>query len=774
MPNRHLSPNSSASKSRSSPLKIIEDALPFAVMLAIFVLYFWPILSQENILVYKDISQFAYPMKWYLWKVWALGEWPFWYPHIFQGIPFLPLMHTGIFYPPSVLFLLKDFALAFNTYFLFHHLVLMISVYVLSRYWGVSKLASLFSAVIALLGGYFLSLSSIYNQFHSAVWFPLILLFYQKHMEKKGVGYLLSASILVAFQVLGGGPESAIFSVLMIYVSSLFLINDENSIRQVIEKTFKMLSVVLLALGLSAVQWIPTFHFLEHLTRGEGISYSYSTEGSLEPGSLTDFILPENSQGFFSSEKVQKKTFLKSIYMGVLPFFILLIGMIWFRKDLFVRFWMIIFVTGIMLSLGRYNPLYFYIHSWVPFFDLFRYPPKFFFFSAFALIFLSGRGLDRLVDDLAQRRMRWNIPLAFLLLLAVLAVLIFYYFDDRRIIETLMILGLAASGCLAIYFNKMNQKFFLIFFLLVSVLDLMGKNGMLIPFVHKTFYTPPPVLAERMGNRADEYRIFRDRKIKVSKLVGSQKKSDEGSFNQNALSPLDRKFVLRDELHHNLGAIYNIAYADGRETMLLKDSALWENIFTASSPDRKKIILMRSNVKYQVVDDYEVFPSPGLPRGIKKVEEFRDALPRAFLVGRSIHGREPHLLNTYYDESFDPLQEVLLSGEVPLQTQNDFSGQLKKITYSPNSVQLLTDQNAEGFLVLLDTWFPGWEVKVDGEPEQIHRGNYFYRAVKLSPGSHTIKFSYVPEGFKMGLGISLLTSVLILAWLLVFRLRKSP
>jgi len=733
--------------------------LPFLAMLAIFILYFYPVLFEGNTLVYKDVAHFAYPMKLYIWKVWNLGEWPFWFPNLFHGTPLLSLMHPGVFYPPAIFFLLKDFTLAFNSYFLFHHLVLMLSVYALSRYWGSSKSASVFSSITALLGGYFLSISSMYNHFHSLVWFPLILLFHQKYIVEKGIGYLLITSVLIAFQILAGGPESMILSVLMIYASSLFLIPDVGFV----DKTFKLMAVVVLSMGLSAIQWIPTYHFMEHLTRGEGISFLYSTERSLELRSLADMVLPEISQPLFDSEEDERLVYLNNIYMGLVPLFILLMGVMRFRKDNFARFWIVIFIVGVFFALGRNNPAYFYIHSWVPFFDLFRFPPKFFFLSAFALVFLSAHGLDRLADELSQRKVGWIVPLTLLLLLAGLATLVFFQFGNPGLNETLMVAGVAALGCLAFYFNKMSRQSFLTLFLLILVLDLMGKNGSLVPFINKSFYTETPILAKWIGGGADEFRIFSDRETKVIRFAADSNKLNSPLLKPKVLSHWEDRLILRDELQHNFGTTFDVSYADGMAGMLLKDSALWKNIFDASNLDRKKRILMRSNVKYEVGNDYEVRPSPALPLGIKKVEEFQDTLPRAFLVGRSQRGREPHLLNTYYDDSFDPLWEVLLGEEVPMQTRSDFSGKVNKITYSPNKVELLTEQNGEGFLVLLDTYFPGWKVEVDGKPERIYRANYFYRGVKLNEGQHVVKFSYIPEGFETGLRISFLALFLIIA-----------
>lgn len=90
------------------------------------------------------------------------------------------------------------------------------------------------------------------------------------------------------------------------------------------------------------------------------------------------------------------------------------------------------------------------------------------------------------------------------------------------------------------------------------------------------------------------------------------------------------------------------------------------------------------------------------------------------------------------------------------------SGQVEQVNYHPNRVTVKTSQNGEGILVLLDSWFPGWKVEVDGEPERIYQANHFYRGVKLGPGSHSIEFSYEPVGLGMGATISGVVIILLM------------
>ena len=60
-------------------------------------------------------------------------------------------------------------------------------------------------------------------------------------------------------------------------------------------------------------------------------------------------------------------------------------------------------------------------------------------------------------------------------------------------------------------------------------------------------------------------------------------------------------------------------------------------------------------------------------------------------------------------------------------------------------------------LVCLDTYAPGWEVKVDGRPNKILRANYMFRAVALSAGEHKVEFNYLPRSFVVGAMVSGLT-----------------
>ena len=67
-----------------------------------------------------------------------------------------------------------------------------------------------------------------------------------------------------------------------------------------------------------------------------------------------------------------------------------------------------------------------------------------------------------------------------------------------------------------------------------------------------------------------------------------------------------------------------------------------------------------------------------------------------------------------------------------------------------------------GYVLLADTFYPGWHAYVDGQRKPVLRANGAQRAVFLEPGTHTVVFRYEPASIRIGgliSGISLLLCV---------------
>lgn len=75
---------------------------------------------------------------------------------------------------------------------------------------------------------------------------------------------------------------------------------------------------------------------------------------------------------------------------------------------------------------------------------------------------------------------------------------------------------------------------------------------------------------------------------------------------------------------------------------------------------------------------------------------------------------------------------------------------------SGGSLELEATFAADGFLVLLDNFYPGWQARVDGKPVEIVRANYTFRAVAVPAGTHRVQFDYRPTHWLLSLVLTAL------------------
>jgi len=87
------------------------------------------------------------------------------------------------------------------------------------------------------------------------------------------------------------------------------------------------------------------------------------------------------------------------------------------------------------------------------------------------------------------------------------------------------------------------------------------------------------------------------------------------------------------------------------------------------------------------------------------------------------------------------------------------------LSYEPDRVTIEASLTSPGFLLLLDTWFPGWKATANGRPAQIYQADYNFRAVLLPAGHSLVSFAYKPASLAIGWGLALASlALLVSAW----------
>ena len=743
------------------------DGQSISLLLICLAVFLSPILFFGKSLYYSDFSFITYPIKSFLAQTYQSGALPFWTPLIDSGTPFMAAFHTGVFYPPSIIFLLPHSALAVNLFYAFHFIVLILSVYYLVRSWKLSQPAALCSSLTALWSSFFLSSTMLSNWFLAIVWLPLVFLFFQKFIIEKRPLYFVVATVALACQTLAASPELCILTVLMLLAHCLIVIPNEKISISPYGRVAALSVMVALALGVSALQLVPTYKLVEHSLREGGLSFEIHSYRSMAFRQLAELILPKNFDDYFSGNGPGGRitTFFISIYMGLLPLLFLLVA-IKFRAQKAIQFWLWSFLIGIFLASGSHNPVYEWVYSWMPLMDLFRFPEKFFTLSAFSLVFLTGYILDRLVAATQKREIKLYsilIPLVSVVAMVVIAAIVQ---PEKNVTMSLVALLIFGGVYVLFYYGKLRTIVFYASVVLILGMDLAVQGYKVMPTVDNEFYKTPPKLLAGIKTQDKPFRVYTGR-IQTQMFKGfPNEPSIEGGY-----------YAAREHLYPYYGMIFDVEYPNGilGIGLELKNPLVWNERLQKSSPAQRIRILERSNVKYWIDGDSPTQFSKNRPVILPdRLKVLRAPLPRAFLVPKMRLGKGPQLLNTYYDKLFDPLSEVLLNEPVEFEPSPHFKGKVEEVTYRPNHVTVKTVQQGGGFLVLMDSYFPGWTVKVDGEEKPILKANHFYRGVQLDSGPHTLEFDYFPEGFKTGLIVSSIACALLALLPLLRKRRADP
>ena len=747
-----------------------KDGIGVSILLAIATAFFYPLLFGGKVIFYRDFQFVTYPVRYFLAQAYHQGVIPYWTTNTFGGAPFMATLHPGVFYPPSIFFFLNDVTLALNLFYVFHFLVIGIFTFLLGRKWNLSWAAALCCGLTSMLGGLIVASTLCSNYFLSSVWLPLIFWLYYQFEVRNHAGWFIGLVLVIATQTLAACPEISVMTMLLLYFHSIVFTTKTGIKREVVRITLVLGLAVVLALGLTAFQLAPTAELLKHTFRQGGLDYAFHVNWSLDPSKLTTFLLTSDYDDFLNTTVEGKYAnftgLLHTLYMGIFGFLFVFLGF-FFRKDKAIGFWLVIFFFGIFLALGGYNPLYKLVYYSIPFLSFFRYPEKYIFISSIAVIFLMGFCLDALIRATQERKIKISHILIFLLVIFGTTLALAVWDRNLEAQYPITFLIVFSVAYVLFYYGKVKKAGFVALLFIMILFDLSIKDFHLLPLIDRKFYEEKPFLMDIAGGSAGKYRTY----------TGRIEKKPNPMVYPSGPNRVAGVRAAKQQLYPLQGMVFGFEHVGGVPGLALdiENHLIWYQVLIQSEPDRRRLILKRSNVKYWVDGDSPTLHAQGgfpivMPDRIKV---FEDALPRAFLVPRMQVPKKGRILATFYDESFDPLQEVLLSKPVEFKPSTHFKGEVEAVTYSPNHVTVKTRQEGNGFLVLLDTDLPGWTVKVDGREQPILTAYGFYRAVQLEPGDHTLEFDYFPEGFKVGLIVTGITPVLGLVGYLFWRRRRS-
>lgn len=334
-----------------------------------------PPLVQRQVFTFRDHADYFQPLRYYTSIHLRAFLLPYWNPYSQSGEPWLANPQTGVFYPPTWLFVALPFDTAYMLYLALHLLILGWGAYLLfCRFAGEG--AALAGATIAMLCGPTMSLVDVSNNLASFAWIPIVLWCALSKTSAR------LAALVLAMTFLAGEPFFAALGALL---------------YAILARDWKKIAMAGLgAFGLSAVQLLPFLEMLRGSDRAARLASAQIFRESMPVGDWLRIVIPPHfSTGAFDPSLSQH--FIAVIYVGVPAVLLAIIG-VGARRPATRgarAAWLALLLFSIVVAAGNRLPLAGEIFARLPL-TLFRYPSRLVPFGALAIAALAAMGWDRI------------------------------------------------------------------------------------------------------------------------------------------------------------------------------------------------------------------------------------------------------------------------------------------------------------------------------------------------------------------------------------------
>jgi Bacterial membrane protein YfhO len=731
--------------------------------------YPWKVLAPEIVPknpLMTDVVALFHPWALYTGREIREGRFPLWNPHVFTGAPFFANPNTAVLFPLNALGHALPAATAVTLTSILKLSVAGVAMYWCLRVLAIAPLAALVGALAFMLNGQILvwlqwSVSS------TMVVLPLLLGITERLRQGGGARWVAALAMAVASLVFGGYLQGAIVAVLIAAAWATAGLS-----RSVARARFGVSFAVGLALGvlLAAVQILPT---VEYLRASSLFAYREAWVPSLQlsPRSAIALLLPfyygspmgRDFWGDFNFNEI-------TLGVGVIPWLALPLAILvgWRRPG--TKLFIALAAISAALLYGFPGGAALLDLPGIASVSLLHVAPTVLLFS---LTILCGIGLDTVASGQAgaSSRGRWTVRLSVLPLVAfpLLWVSRDYATLARRQLMLpiplqylAFVLLVTVAACLLLRWLRGGERAWR-WGLALGVVELLSVAPLALtynPVIDaRWFYPSTPAIEQlRQAAAGDHSRVALG--SNVAMLYGLSDPAGFDGLTPRHVERLVGPIGLPGEggLPGSLGIFGNEPLA--LATVLRSPSFDLLGVRYVVGPPTMVDVPPQFSLAYEGAD--------------ARIYRNENAMPRAFLVSDAHCVDDRETLRRLWTRDIDVRREVLLADcdRVPPAGPRGTVSHAGIRAHTPGRVTIETKTDAPAYLVLTDTWFPGWRVWVDGAEARLWRADHAFRAVWLPAGARTVEFRYQPASVRVGFILSGLAAVAI-ALLVVARPRAT-
>jgi hypothetical protein len=847
-----------------------ERAKEYLAQLGLLLLpavFFWRETLGWKTLSDGDALFWFYPAYQFVAEQLNAGKLPLWNPFMYSGTPLFGQWQAGVFDPLNWLFLVLGVtSRAMTTVQELAYALALLGMFRYLRRLQLSRRASLFGAVIYGLSGFAVA-RVIYPGFlHIFALTPWIFWTIERLRQRPSWRLAALGALFVAWQLFAAHPQPFAYAALLACAYALFRLRSAdgevrteasmedqpsiestqnletetratntshpalrtppatrqpaNSLQSATLFLAQCALIYLGGLGLAAIQVLPAAETALQSVRQDW-PFAQFTLNSLHPASLPVVLFPfwqGQGKGIYTMGYwgVYWHHYEAQIYLGLLALTLAGAGAYaaWRRQSRWPigRFWSVVAVLGVFLSLGRYfEPLAHALHH-VPLLGHFRSPNRHWMEVVFAVAVLAGWTVNvflRAENEKTVRAMR-RVAQGLAGGLTLTCALVGGFVLWRKVAAEKLILTMRDMNWVQPGFFQQGRAEFYVPILTATVLCLVLLLFLRAPQRGRWFALLLLALVGDYHLYAYFAPINNDEAHLETKLgramppaLAAQQSEREPVRYQQMLSPSGGEFNPFWMYGHEFATGYDPVLNTRYKTFTGIDEAGRSYLPTIlNAPDRTLDLL---NVRYILVaPNFLTPPATAATVGLTDATRWRElpndspinwykdmrvyenlrALPRVWLVGqvrvvhneydqlRLIRGEQP-------DEpgpQFDPRQTALIepataakpwAQQLAQPVSSASPGQARILARTNDRLEIETEAAQPALLVLSEMAYPGWRARVDGQDVEWQRVDYMLCGVPVGAGKHRVEFVFQPDIIKIGAAVTVTTALgllLLIIW----------
>jgi hypothetical protein len=712
-----------------------------------------------------DIIGQIYPWRYFAVETIKSGQIPLWNPYSFSGTPHLANYQSAVLNPLNIGFFVFPFIDWWSFLIILQPLLAGLFTYMFIKSLKRSEFAAILSSLSFMFCGFVVSWMEYGTLTYAILYLPLALYSIEKYYGNKKYRYPILLALTFPLSFFSGHFQISIYFLLFIVGYLLFKYLQTKKTRTILY----LLLAIFFGMLLCAPQLFPSIELYSQSFR----STIFAKTEVIPWGYLPTLFAPD----FFGNPVTRNMLFGHyaewNSYFGLIPLFFALYALTKWKNST-VRFFIIAGAVSLLLAFD--SPLQnLLVVLKIPVLSTSALSRIIVLFS-FSGAVLAGFGLDILFEYIKSKQYKHILIFLgiFTLIFLILWTAIFFKIyltpeqaaiakSNLRLPSVILAVFFILTALLILLRKKKDAVFSILLLIIILVsLDIYRFSSKWIPFSPRNFVYPntgviniyPQIKGENriFGNFGGEGTVYYG-------LLGTEgydavyirrygqfiSALDHGKITDAYRSvvelPLAGEYIL--EGGNLLGIKYFIhKVSDGQQ--------VWEFPFWKYDPISIK--LKFDDERYEILEN-------------------TNSYPRAFLVNKVIREQDPQkILDIMFDKNTNLRETAVVEKDLLSDKYGSGSAQIKK--YEPNYIHIKTESSSPSFLVLTDTYYPGWNAYVDGEKTKIYRTDFTFRGVVVPKGERIIEFKYEPKSFTYGI----YTAIIGLLGLIFLRFfsRTSP